>query len=191
MHAIETRTFEQNGRTYRLSLFHDHDAPNPLDEWSEMGTILSLNRRHNNYDPEGVGRAIEGNPDAVPLGYHEHGLCLWTPADELPDLDRCPWDSVSVAGVWLPDAGTLASARHYGGRTRRLFLMKRARQSCEVYSMWCNGQVYGYEVELIVVCPCCDQEQPRPIGSCWGFYGLDSCLSEATACISSLGRQAG
>ena len=76
-----------------------------------MGTILSLNRRHRNYDPAGVEDAIERNPDAVPLSYYEHGFCLWAVAGELPPQARCPWDSVTLAGVWLPDADTLASAQ--------------------------------------------------------------------------------
>ena len=73
MEAIETNTIEQNGQTYRVRIFHDQDAPNPLTDWSEMGTILSLNRRHVNFDPAGVEAAIESNPDAVPLSYFEHG----------------------------------------------------------------------------------------------------------------------
>jgi hypothetical protein len=51
MEAIETKTVEQDGQTYRISIYADPDAVNPLDDWSEMGTILSLNRRHVNFDP--------------------------------------------------------------------------------------------------------------------------------------------
>src|SRR5271170_5023561 len=122
MEAIETNTIEQNGQTYRVSIFHDQDAPNPLKDWSEMGTILSLNRRHVNFETAGVEAAIESNPDAVPLSYYEHGQCLWSVAGELPPECRCRFDSVDFAGVWLPDAETLQSARNYGGRTRRLFM---------------------------------------------------------------------
>ncbi len=100
MDAIETKTVEQDGQTYRISIYADPDAPNPLKDWSEMGTILSLNRRHSNFDPAGVEQAIEHNPDAVPLSYYEHGLCLWSVAGELPLAARCRWDSVSFAGVW-------------------------------------------------------------------------------------------
>ena len=85
----------------------------------------------------------------MPLSYYEHGLCLWSVAGELPAGARCPWDSVAFAGVWLPDAETLASARNYGGRTRRHFMRKRARQACDAYTQWCNGDVYGYEIERV------------------------------------------
>jgi len=181
MDAIDIMTIEQNGNTYRVSIYPDSDAPNPLEDWSEMGTILSLNRSQVNFDPAGVESAIENNRDAVPLSYYEHGLCLWSVAGELPAGARCPFDSVDCAGVWLPDAQTMQAARNYGGRTRRLFMRKRARQACEVYAQWCNGEVYGYEIERIAACLQCGHEQARVIESCWGFYGLDYCRGEAAA----------
>ena len=73
MDAIETKTIERDGQTFRIRIYADADAPNPLEDWDEMGTILSLNRRHVNFDPDGVEAAI-GDPDAVPLSYYEHGL---------------------------------------------------------------------------------------------------------------------
>ena len=54
MDAIETTTVEQDGQTFRIRIYPDGDTPNPLEDWSEMGTILSLNRRHVNFDPAGV-----------------------------------------------------------------------------------------------------------------------------------------
>ena len=175
MDAIETEAVEQDGQTFRITIYPDGDAPNPLDDWSEMGSILSLNRRHRSFDPARVELAIESNPDAVPLGYFEHGLCLWSVAGELPAGARCPFDSVPFAGVWLPDSETLESARNYGGRTRHHFMRKRARQACAVYTDWCNGEVYGFEIVRIAICPCCGEEQAHPVESCWGIYGLEQC----------------
>jgi hypothetical protein len=183
MDAVETETIERDGQTYRIRIFHDPDAPNPLEDWSEMGTILSLSRRHANHISTGVDDLLDNNPDAMPLSYFEHGRCLWCVAGELPPGADCRWDSVGIAGFWLPDAVTLASARHYGGWTRRQFMRKRARQACDAYSQWCNGDVYGYEIERITVCGCCGEEKAESVDSCWGFYGLDYFLSEATAAI--------
>jgi hypothetical protein len=187
MDAIDTITVETNGATYRITVHADEDAPNPLEDWSEMGTILSLNRRHRNFDPAGVAEAIAGNPDAVKLSYYEHGLCRWSVTGELPFALRCPWDSVAFAGVWLPDAETLASARKYGSRTRRLFMRKRARQVCEAYTQWCNGEVYGYRVERVTACGTCHGEHAELLESCWGFFGLDYCLSETRAACDHAG----
>jgi hypothetical protein len=185
MDAITTETVEQDGQTYRIRIYPDPDVPNPLDDWSEMGSILSLNRRHGNFDPQGVESSIETNPDTVPLSYFEHGLCLWSVAGELPPGANCPWDSVTFAGVWIPDAETLESAKNYGGSTRRHFMRKRARQACDAYTQWCNGDVYGYEIEHITTCPHCGEESTESLDSCWGFYGLDYCLGEAKAAVEA------
>lgn len=181
MEPIETETIERQGRTYRIAIYHDAHAPNPLEDGDEMGTILSLNRRHRNFDPAAIESAIAG-PDAVPLSYFEHGLCRWAVAGELPAGARCPFDSVSFAGIWLPDALTLESARPYGGWTRRQFMRKRARQACDVYTEWCNGEAYGYQLEQL--CPC-GGENAEIIDSCWGFFGLDVCLAEARAAVTA------
>jgi hypothetical protein len=181
MEPVETKTIERQGQTFRIRIYPDDDAPNPLEEWSEMGTILSLSRRHANFIRTSVDDLLENHPDAVPLSYYEHGLCLWSVAGELPAGADCPWDSVAIAGFWIPDADTLASARPYGGRTRFHFMRKRARQACEVYTQWCNGDVYGYEIERVLSCAACGGDEAEPVGSCWGFFGMDICLSEAEA----------
>ena len=173
------------GHTYRITIYPDEDAPNPLDNWSEIGTILSLNRRHRNFDPAGIDAAITTNPDAVPLSYFEHGRCRWSVAGEQPARGGCPWDSVPLAGVWLPDAETLASAARYGGRTRQIFMRIRAAQACDAYSQWCNGDIYGYSVERIGVCPTCNDEHAEPIDNCHGYYGWDACLAEARAIVTA------
>ena len=185
MDAIETETVELDGQTYRISIYPDGAPPNPLDDWGDMGSILSLNHRHVNLDPAGIEAAIADNPDAVPLSYFEHGLCRWSVADEMPAGCRCPFDSVPFAGLWLPDATTLASARNYGGRTRRHFMRKRARQACDAYTLWCNGDVYGYEIRRVTVCPCCGDERSEMVDSCSGFFGLEECLSEARSAVSA------
>jgi hypothetical protein len=190
MQAIETETVELAGQTYRITLYPDGDSPNPLEDWGEMGSILSLNRRHGNFDPAGVEAAIASNPDAVPLSYFEHGLCRWSVADELPASCRCPFDSVAFAGVWLPDPETLASARHDGGLARRHFMRKRARQACDAYTAWCNGEIYGFAIERVTACGQCDAESAEPLESCWGFYGLEECQTEARALLGLLSAPA-
>ncbi len=183
MDAIETETMERNGHTFRIAIYPDADAANPLEDWDEMGTILSLNRRHSNFDPDGIEAAI-ADPDAVPLSYYEHGLCLWSVAGELPAGARCPFDSVGFAGLWLPDAATLESARSYGGWTRLQFMRIRARQACEVYTQWCNGEVYGYEIKRVTACDACGAERTVCVDSCWGIYGLEACRAYARSMLA-------
>ena len=74
--AIETKTIAQDGQTYRIRIYPDPDAPNPLEDW----------RNGHDTEPEPPAHQLRpgrrrgsdrGNPDAVPLSYYEHGLCLW------------------------------------------------------------------------------------------------------------------
>jgi hypothetical protein len=186
MEAIETKSIELAGVTYRISLYPDHFAENPLQDWSEMGQIFSLNRRHENYDPEAIEAAIRSNPDAVPLSYYEHGLCRWAVSGEFPMVANCPFDSVSFAGLWLPDAETIGSASGLTQAERRRFMEERARQAAEVYTQWCNGEVYGFEIERMTACTCCGSEQAEPLESCWSFYGFEDCLSEAERILAAI-----
>lgn len=190
MRAIHMETVEGNGSTFRITLYPDHDAPNPLEDWDELGSILSLNRRHSSFDPDRVYEAIRHNPDAVPLRYFEHGLCRWSVSDELSEGFGCPWDSVAFAGVWLPDEHTLASARDHGGDARRHFLLERAQEACEVFTQWCNGDVYGYELYQVTLCPCCGSEQVTSLESCWGIYGINECRAAAMAATARAWQEA-
>jgi hypothetical protein len=185
MDAIETKTVERNGQTFRITIYPDGAPPNPLDDWCEMGRIFSLSPRHANFDPIMVELALDADPDAVKLSYYEHGACRWSVAGELPSHLRCPFDSVSFAGLWLPDAATLASAGDYRGRTRRCFMRQRARQACAAYTAWCNGEVYGFVIDRMVTCPCCGQERADPVDNRWGFYGLVNCLNAATVALAA------
>ena len=188
MNAIETMTVEHKSQTFRIRIYPDCDAPNPLEDWSEMGTLLSLNRRHANYHPASIDDLLDNNPDAVPLSYYEHGLCLWSVAGELPAGANCPFDSVGIAGILASRLRNAESAKNYGGWTRRQFMRKRARQACDAYTQWCNGDVYGYDVENISVCPHCGEQTSEAIDSCWGFYGLDNCRNEAQSAIREGGQ---
>ena len=79
MQTIETHTVRKGGENYRVIIEVDDDAPNPLNDESGLGILLSLNHRHRNYDPEAVERAVACNQDFVPLSYFEHGLCRCLP----------------------------------------------------------------------------------------------------------------
>jgi len=153
-----------------------------------MGSILSLNPRHHNFDPEGVDSALKSNADAVRLSYFEHGPCRWSMAAELPADCRCPRDS--VAGLWIPDTRTLEPARNYGGSTRRHLIRKCAREARKLYTQWCNGEEYGYKIECIACSDACDG-QSEMVGSCWGFYGLDECRSDVRAALKACSSYAG
>ena len=179
--AIATETVEQDGQTFRIAIYHDADAPNPLEEWDEMGTILSLNRRHVNFDPDGIDAAIESNPDAVPLSYFEHGLCLWSVAGELPAGARCPFDSVvrRCLAARRPDAGI---GLHHGGRTRWHFTTCR---QAEAYTALVQRRHLRLRGRQDFVFPLLRRGAGRAAWKAVGASLLQTCRAEARAAIAA------
>ena len=98
--------------------------------------------------------------DAVPLGYFEHGMCDWHVSGEVPygTEGDYRWDGVSFAGVWEATEDIIKEADdeglERGSAERYAWMEERARQSCETYTYWCNGEIYYYFVRAY---------KPRPI----------------------------
>lgn len=162
---VHTETHEIGDSEYRISIYQDEDAVNPMDEWSEMGTITSIysdNRFAWSEHSEATLEAfLNENHDAVALSFPE---------------------------VWEPDKETIASAKNLGGRTRRLFMEKRAKQAWEVYRQWQEGDVYGYVVEKITECDKCGNETSEEVDSCWAFCGLYYCIQSAREALPEASR---
>lgn len=135
----------------KLAVFVDMDsdtsADNPLDS-AGADTIISLNRRHNNFSLEKF-EAHAKDPHAVLLSYYEHGNCAWFPQGQGGAGMDCPFDSVRLAGLWLPgpDVADQAAAIQDSAE-RRAWLRQQAAACCEMYSAWCNGEVYRWELSV-------------------------------------------
>ncbi|MEW4571326.1 hypothetical protein AB1L88_25920 [Tautonia sp. JC769] len=185
MEAIHTKTIELAGKTYRISVYPDHDCECP-SEW-ESWRLISFGRRHTAYDkPERYCKGLDrcGSPLPASIGlsrklscgtaywlsYFEHGLCRWSLMGEGP---YCRWDSVKVAGILLWEGAPNDLGSDYPSREAA------ARSFLDTYTAWTNGEVYGFEIERIL-----SGSQPaESLESCWGFYGLEHCLAEAEASI--------
>lgn len=143
----ETLVAEKDGKVRFIRVTYDPHASNPLEDWDGNGSILSLNRRHRNFNPTAVQEAIEQRPkEVVALSYFEHGQSLWFVAgDNRPGVEF-QWDGVRFAGVWIPDEDTLKESKQTNDP--REFLVERARNACEVYTDWVNGNVYVYSVQV-------------------------------------------
>ena len=124
-------------------------AENPLHDCGGLGDIISLSRRHSSYDAERFSHYYK-DKDCVVLSYFAHGDCIWSPAGKLPSGANCPWDSVDVAGLWLPDKyltrDVLSPLGKIGGKRRRAKAEELAAIACKVFTQWCNGHVYEYAV---------------------------------------------
>jgi hypothetical protein len=139
----------------------DFDCPNPLEDCDGFGRIY---RRDRDAGPESkdmfdkeTGRkaGFKANKYAVLLDKYEHGQSVWSVAGEGME---CKWDTSRDAGVWVPDdsclehikgvvkaAGSLAEIRNAAGRQEA---SKCAREACELYTQWCNGECYGFAIDI-------------------------------------------
>lgn len=175
---------------------HDERSTNPLDDWDAMGKIYSRNRRHGNFR-EDVIELIQENPDAVALKYFEHGNCIWSVGRPAGTEGDWQWDGVDHAGVWLPDNELLKEAEGLTGIERRAKMVEWAGQACEVFTQWCNGEVYGYVVQLYRLRKD-DSGEPYELlsdyrrekafidESCWNYFGWDSVEEGAREALTAL-----
>ena len=195
MEAIESRIVEAGGITYRISAHIDTDAecPNAWDGWR----LVSFSHRHRSHQsPERYCKGLDEAGSPIPsniglsrkldtgtafwLSYFEHGLCCWSLMGEGP---QCRFDSVRVAGILLWERPPPELPAGYQNRETD------ARRFLETYTAWANGQVYGFEIERIATCDGCGGEQAELVDSCFGFYGLDHCLSEAESYLQTATKE--
>lgn len=181
-------------------------------DWWDMGTIHSFNTQHTNFlrlDAHQSGDKNEAlaecrkryGKDIVVLGYFEHSYSIWHVATHKPagtEVDY-RWDGVSFAGIWVPTKRIVhsASARRLKGYERFEHMERLAAQACELYTYWCNGEVYEYIVRAFNVRKTSDgvifdnfddyryDESLVDDSSC-GYYGWDALLSAVKESVKEL-----
>jgi hypothetical protein len=158
-----------------IKFWHDDHSTDPCeDDWQ----VYSFNRRHHNYrqpdefeDDEELQTKLKVGL-AFPLSYYEHGQCLWSLGGALPPGARCPWDSVGYAGliVWEQDEGNIGAKTVEDRREDATRFINR-------YTMWCNGEIYGYTIEAFSKCHACGQDEEAEaefdLPSVGGYYADD------------------
>jgi len=112
---------------------YDESAEDPTT-WDGVGHIYSGNRRHKNY------RADYESLDGVGLSYSEHELCKW----EVYQFYR--GRSFFYDGMWMPDEVLEEQLRDVLPQDKPNALREWARQACEIYTKWCNGEVYWVKI---------------------------------------------
>lgn len=154
-------------------LAQDEDCPNPCTDSDGMGNIRSFSRRHiNNIDPQEARSMMKTDKMVVPLSYYEHGLCLWDVVDG-ERIGQCPdpqWDQVAFAGVWVPDDCCRDEIKSRSRKQHRKYhsvAIELAKQCCETYTDWSNGNCYGYIIERYNA----QGQFQNQEDSCWGFIG--------------------
>lgn len=163
--ALRTEVIERNGKTYQVTLHSEESVENPL-EWGSVGTIHSYSSRHVNYsdvEPEEVAK----NSDAVFLSYFEHGRCRWSVQGDTKPGEEFQFDGVSVAGYWEPDASVLADAPQVKAE-RRAYMIDQATEAVRLYTAYCNGDSYRWEINELVTCSHGDTHEEH-YDSCGGY----------------------
>lgn len=189
------KIIEQGDKTYKIEVTNDEFTENPLESDDYLGEIWGLSNKHSNFLaknkiilPEGselpdsyeecVALVRKQYPDAVALSYSEHGNCMWTTSQLQSDFD-----SVKHAGFWLPNDNILDDLKELTGTKRTLAMLERAKQACEAYTAWCNGDVYAVHIYELKTCNLGEQHE-ESIDSCGGFYDYDEAMQSGIETVA-------
>ena len=152
---------------------HGHEVP--IRAWDDRA--LELWR-------EGRKNGTIGNKYAVSLDVYEHsGIAYHVSGEGM----QCMWDTARGGAVWVPDECLIEDIESYPeGEARNERVVELARQACEEYTSWCNGDCYGVIVEKFVQNGVDDLDEPvweqvEEIENCWGFIGYQYAMKEMEA----------
>jgi hypothetical protein len=179
-----------------VAIHHDDTPANPCMDWDGFGDIKSLSTKHiNNISVEEIEDMLQDEickEQTIALSYFEHGNCLWGVRGSMNNMPDFNWDGTDFAGVWIPDDECIKTVDHYEKLAkekdeefnRNEKFKEMATQACKTYTAYCNGEVYGYRIELHRLQFDGEKDPIEEHGnyehldilfedSCWGFYGDD------------------
>lgn len=163
----------KDGETLRV--WRDESPDDPRRDADYLGTMACYHRRYDLGDPNPPDlsdlRAMvkKGHVIALPLYLMDHsGLWMSTTADQFRAVDSMGWDWGQVGYIFV----TRDKVREEFHAKRvspklRATVENMLRAEVREYNHYLQGDVYGYTVE---------DEDGRPVDSCWGFIG---CFEES------------
>ena len=159
---------------YRIRIEQDMDPESPRSEYENMGTMVCWHSRYTLGDEQPKCEPHEYREDlpegtiTLPLYFMDHS------SQHISTTGfSCPWDSGQVGFIYV----TLEKvASEYGDTSEesKAKAIKYLTGEVEQYDTWMNGRIYGFTLEKLVTCECCDNVEPEEIDSCWGFYDSDN-----------------
>lgn len=173
MNAIHT---EQVGN-YTINIYSD-DSPESPREWDNLGTMVCFHKRYHVPNESKLKSEDYSNWSEIekaltkqkaiilPVYMYDHsGVTLSTAPFS------CPWDSGQLGFIYVTNAKVREeySVKKISPELRNK-VAEYLQGEVETYSQYLNGDVYGYEVI---------DEHGEEIGSCWGFYGLETAIEAA------------
>lgn len=170
--------------TLRIRIEHDSSPSNPMEDFDNLGTIAYLSRSRYTLGNQAVDhdemREIEadirsGKLVGMPVQAYIHsGVALKASlANPYPDPR---WDSGQSGFVYCSRE---AAIKEFGNKLCTAKVKERALKlmagEVETFSQYLNGEVYGFVIEQLEDGEWHEQE------ACWGLYGLEHCVEEATS----------
>jgi hypothetical protein len=188
METVETKEIGK----YLIEIYPDQDTESPRN-WDNLGTMICFHRRYNLGDKNDIIDADDFNswdeqrrwiekkikPAVIlPLYLYDHsGITMNTTGFS------CRWDSGQVGWILVSKEKV---KKEYGVKKITKELIEKVTRVLEgevnTYDQYLTGDVYGYRIFEIETCEL-GHEHKEEIDSCWGYYGVDECMSEAEGVV--------
>jgi hypothetical protein len=166
-------------KNHTIQIFPDDCAESPRD-WDNICEFHCAHRRYSfgdkgfNYSNgqdciESAQQAKINGDIVLPLYIYDHsGITI-----SLSPFS-CPWDSGQVGFVIVRREKMLSefSTKRFT-QSLKAKALKIAQGEVETYDQYLRGEVYGYKID-------------GDGDSCWGYYGLEDCLTEAKSVVDSM-----
>lgn len=179
--TIETITISCD---VRVRIEYDTCPANPMEDFDNLGTIAYLSRSRYTLGNQAVSHEEmdeiaadirSGKLVGMPVQAYVHsGVALKASlSNPYPDPR---WDSGQSGFVYCSREDAV---KEFGNKVCTAKVkekaLKRMVGEVETFSQYLNGEVYGFVIEQLV------EDEWREQESCWGFYGLEYCMEEATS----------
>ena len=159
---------------YRIRIEHDDDPGNPrTDSDCNMGIMACWHGRYNlgdeqpKCDPSEYREDLPEGVITLPLYLYDHsGISISTGAFS------CPWDSGQVGFIYV-DLERVRKEYGDDSQDSQDKAIKVLQSEVKTYDCYLRGLVYGFTIEKLNKCECCDNVEPEEVDSCWGFYDYD------------------
>lgn len=172
----------KNGK-YVLSTYHDEDPISPRDHCN-LGTIVYGGSKYILGDQKAENTELysswdewhdnELGDDVISLpvyAYIHSGITIST------GPFNCPWDSGQAGYIYVhkEDVRSIYGVKRISKKLRDNIL-ETLEHEIKIYDRYLQGDVYGYMLEEIYHCECCNNEDTEVIDSCWGFFGYEDMI---------------
>jgi hypothetical protein len=170
-----------------LKIWPDNDSDSPR-EWDNLGITALFNNRYDLPNEAGLNsedfsgwaemeKYIRKELKAIavlPVYMLDHsGISISTKPFS------CPWDSGQIGFIYT----TAEKVKEMG--IKKANIEKALIGEIETYDIYLMGGVWGFTLEEVKTCKCCNQEVKKTLDSVWGFYSEDP-LKELAGYIENI-----